>query len=153
MKYYKGFTLIEVLVVIAVIAIIIAVLLPNFNQLRITSRDQARKTGVKALVEALELYKLNQNPPSYPDEITNLNIGQSWQEGGITYLNQTPVDPLYATVPTEYFYRYSRQTATTYYLGVCLENEADSDGRSSPNQVIFDDNTCDSNLWYYKTEP
>jgi prepilin-type N-terminal cleavage/methylation domain-containing protein len=153
-----GFTLIEVLIVIAIIAMIIGVLLPNFNQLRQTSRDQARKAGVKALAEALELYKNNQTYPQYPTtEYLEgiLDSGGSWEVGEVTYLNNVPVDPLFDTDPDEFYYRYFRNTTDSlrYYVGVCLENANDPDGKPTPDGAVFSDNECDSNLWYYKTEP
>lgn len=154
-KSCQGFTLIEILIVIAIIGMIVGLLLPNFNQLRQESRDQSRKTGVKALVEALELYKLKQNPPSYPESIPGLNEGTSWvdDDGVTTYLNQTPVDPLYDTNEDKFKYIYVRTSTQTYYVGVCLEDASDPDGRPSPNQTSFSDSYCDSKKWYYKTEP
>jgi len=151
----QGFTLIEILIVIAIIGMIVGLLLPNFNQLRQEGRDQARKTGVKALVEALEMYKLNQSPPAYPANIPNLNTGDSWIDGEVTYLNQTPVDPLYNTDSEKFNYRYGLNGGDPqrYYVGVCLEDTADPDGRPSPDGTIFDNSYCDSDLWYYKTEP
>jgi type II secretion system protein G len=153
-KLNFGFTLIEVLIVIAMIGMIIGLLLPNYNQLRMESRDQSRKAGVKALVEALELYKINHNPPQYPASIPGLNALTPipWIESGITYMNRAPIDPLYATNPNMYFYRYIRVDSQSYFVGVCLEDKTDADGRTSPHPV-FDNNYCDSDLWYYKTEP
>lgn len=151
-KSIEGFTLIEILIVIAIIGMIVGLLLPNFNQLRQEGRDQARKAGVKALVEALEMYKLNQSPSSYPANIPNLNTGDSWIDGEITYLNQTPVDPLYDTNEDKFKYIYVRTSPQTYYVGICLEDASDSEGRPSPNPA-FDNSYCDSDLWYYKTEP
>ena len=152
-KSCQGFTLIEILIVIAIIGMIVGLLLPNFNQLRQEGRDQARKTGVKALVEALEMYKLNQSPPAYPANIPNLNTGGSWIDGEITYLNQTPVDPLYDTNENKFKYIYVRTSTQTYYVGVCLEDASDPDGRPSPDPTSFSDSYCDSKKWYYKTEP
>lgn len=156
-KNKQGFTLIEILIVIAIIGMLVGLLLPNFNQLRQEGRDQSRKTGVKALVEALELYKLNQNPPTYPEETTLdplLNIGVSWIDGTITYLNQTPVDPLYNTDPTQFKYRYQKVNSQQYYVGVCLEDSTDPDGKALIDEINFDDeDACESAVWYYKTEP
>ncbi|OGK66307.1 hypothetical protein A2313_03645 [Candidatus Roizmanbacteria bacterium RIFOXYB2_FULL_41_10] len=150
----KGFTLIEILVVIAIIAIIVGLMLPNFNQLRIQSRDQSRKSGVKALVEALELYKLNQSPPTYPTTSASFSIdvtpGQPWTVDSVTYMNQVPKDPLYDSFSTNYFYRYVQVSNLEYFVGICLEDSSDSEGQSSPN-INFTD--CPSNSWYYKNEP
>lgn len=52
-----GFTLIEIMVVIAIISILASVLYVNFNNAREASRDQVRKTDLKQLQLAIELYK------------------------------------------------------------------------------------------------
>lgn len=152
-KNQNGFTLIEILIVIAIIAMLLAVLIPNFNELRRKSRDQNRKTGVKAYVEALELYKLNQNPPAYPVSI-NVTPGQSWEHNSVTYLNKTPKDPLYTNNPNQYFYRYSiNGDSLRYFIGVCLEDASDPEGQDSPDIAILKPESCPSKKWYYKTEP
>jgi len=53
-----GFTLIEVLVVIAIFGILSAVLYANFGEAGAQSRDTERKADLRALQSALELYKL-----------------------------------------------------------------------------------------------
>ncbi len=53
----KGFTLIEVLVVVAIIGILTAILIANYNDARKNSRDKIRKSDLKSLQLALELYK------------------------------------------------------------------------------------------------
>jgi len=60
-----GFTLVEVLVVISIISILTSVLYVNFNAARENSRDQVRKTDLKQLQLAIELYKAQNG--SYPD--------------------------------------------------------------------------------------
>lgn len=53
----SGFTLIELMVVITIIALLSAVLFVNFNDARMLSRDKARMTSLKELQLAIELYK------------------------------------------------------------------------------------------------
>ncbi len=53
----KGFTLIEVLIVVAIIGILTAILVANYNDARKNSRDKIRKSDLKSLQLAIELYK------------------------------------------------------------------------------------------------
>jgi len=56
-KQFSGFTLIEILVVISIISILSAVIYASFGDARANSRDKVRKTSLKELALAIELYK------------------------------------------------------------------------------------------------
>lgn len=56
-KSRSGFTLIEILVVIAIIGIILSILTVNFNEARKKSRDKARQSDLKSLQLAIEAYR------------------------------------------------------------------------------------------------
>jgi prepilin-type N-terminal cleavage/methylation domain-containing protein len=56
-KFLKGFSLIELLVVISIIGILVAILVLNFDEARKHSRDSVRKSDLQALQLAIELYK------------------------------------------------------------------------------------------------
>ncbi len=56
-NYKKGFTLIELMVAISIIAVLTAVLSANFSDARMQSRDKARMTSLKELQLSVELYK------------------------------------------------------------------------------------------------
>ena len=53
----KGFTIIEMLVVISIIALLSSVLLTSFQEARAKARDAERLREVKEIQNALELYK------------------------------------------------------------------------------------------------
>lgn len=55
-KKRKGFTLIELMIVIAIIAILAAVLVPNFMRAREASRLTACKSNLKNISTAVETY-------------------------------------------------------------------------------------------------
>jgi prepilin-type N-terminal cleavage/methylation domain-containing protein len=71
----KGFTLIELLVAISIIAVLTAVLLPNFMGARERARDAQKKQDLYAIKNALRLYYNDHQ--SYP-----ITVGQNPDLGG-----------------------------------------------------------------------
>lgn len=153
----KGLTLIEILVVIAIMALLIGVLLPNLLDVRKKSRDDRRKADLKAVAESLELYKINQLRPYYPTAGLPAP-GQPITDptSGVVYMKQSPKDPLYDVNPTIYYYRIAYPTAgdyTNYYIGACLENTSDAEGKTSLPAGVSWTNCPTPYLWYYRTNP
>jgi len=100
-----GFSLIELLVVIAILGLLASVVLVNVNNARTKTRDIVRKTELKQLQSALELfYSINGNYPdtemvwysSEPDDEypNGLNNNGEWIPGlAPTYITKLPRDP------------------------------------------------------------
>lgn len=115
----KGFTLIELVVVIAIIATLTALATFNFNQARVRARDIQRKSEIRQIQNALELYKNDQMPQSYPDSLASLVS---------TYMAELPIDPREKATDGSWMdYTYVKLSALTYTLTACLENVADLD--------------------------
>jgi general secretion pathway protein G len=152
----KGFTLIELLVVIAIIGTLSALLLPNFMGARERARDTQRKSDVKQIQKALELYKLDQNPPIYPPALPD--PGTNWTNGSTTtYFSKFPGDPKAKNSKDtigSYFYEVGPDNLT-YKLATCLENQADTIGEACPaNFAAIADYDCPSpQKCYILTEP
>src|SRR5690348_7093470 len=62
--FQKGFTLVELLIVIAIIGILSTLLMTNFIGVRQRARDAQRKADVRQIQSALELYRADNG--SYP---------------------------------------------------------------------------------------
>lgn len=66
MKNKKGFTLVELLVVIAVISIIVGVVIPRFKGMQDEANKGKAKAELKTLQTAVESFYMNQDPQVYP---------------------------------------------------------------------------------------
>lgn len=91
MKDQRGFTLLEMMVVVAIIAILAAILIPNFTRARAQAQTAACLGNVKTIATALELYYTDNE--KYPPNLSKTNVDASFSKTMDGYLNQIPVDP------------------------------------------------------------
>ncbi len=90
----KGFTLVEIMIVVAIIALLAAIAIPNLLRAKISSNDALAKSTLRAISTASETYA-TANSGSYPANITALTsatpayIGANYCDGtqrsGFTY--------------------------------------------------------------------
>ena len=159
MKHKKAFTLIELLVVIAILAGFVSMLIPNFMNARSKSRDTRRKSDLKQLQKALELYRQNHAPQVFPTAIPDPPSGftDSSDASSTLYMNNIPADPI---TTQRYYYkspdpsRNSGTDPTTYEIYACLEDKTDSEKTVCPGN--FKDVTgavCATSFCYKLIEP
>src|SRR3990167_4342075 len=106
----NGFTLIEILVAIAIIGILVASGLASFDYVQKLSRDSRRKADIADLASAIERY-YNKNH-MYPrtagwcTQISNPDNGwgPSFQSDLAPFLSKIPLDPKFSTTYQDYFY-------------------------------------------------
>lgn len=119
----KGFTLIELLVVVAIIGVLSALLMSNFIGVRQRARDAQRKSDLRQIQSALELYRADIG--AYPASTSFSTCGTSAPlkspDNSSTYMQTIPCDPLTGSP-----YTYSTSNGTSYNLIACLENANDS---------------------------
>lgn len=68
----KGFTLIELMVVMVVIAILVGIAIPRFKGMQDEANITKAQSELKTLQVAVESYRSNQDPPEYPDTSASL---------------------------------------------------------------------------------
>lgn len=159
-KNKHGFTLIEVLVVIAILAGLVAILFPNFMDVRERARDNQRKADLKNYQKALEFYKDNQNPPQYPADASFPLPCANWTVSGFQYMVKTPGEPTgncTTNIKKYYYHSYAPADVLRYDMYACLENKLDPEGVAGPAVAPFFDTqagyTCTSGIYYKVSEP
>ena len=119
MRFKKGFTIVEVLVVIAIIAILTAIILPSLNNIRAKNRDTERVADIAAIQLALSLYKSQNLNNEYPATLEQPDFQKY-----ITVDSKTP-----PTTDINFTYKYVPlkgasavgNRCTYYHLGTKLE--------------------------------
>ncbi len=128
----RGFTLIELMVVVAIIGMLSSVVLSSLNTARGKGRDAQRISDIKQLKTALQLY-YEDNGQTYPTALSGL---------APKYIGKIPTDPSSQTISAftcgagNYCYAYYPSTSPNFYhLGAKLEFN---------NSVLNSDTDCRS---------
>ncbi len=113
----RGFTLVELLVVISIIGILVGLSMFGLIGAREASRDAKRKANIEEIRSGIEIYKSDCN--SYPVILTDPLVGDDSTTACVStniYISTLPQDPTPAIADYYYF-----SDGKTYQICAALE--------------------------------
>lgn len=81
---HRGFTLIELIVVLAIVALLVSIVAPRYYRTVDAARDTSLRTSLNVMRDAIDKFVADKD--RYPDSLTELVT--------LGYLRQVPVDPV-----------------------------------------------------------
>ncbi len=98
----KGFTLVELLIIITILGILAAIVIARFAGATKESKEANLKGNLHMFRSAIESYKAISKSNSYPPTISDLWDGTESDIDNKTLLQRTPIDPFYKSISTSY---------------------------------------------------
>ncbi len=111
----QSFTLIELLIVVAIIGILAALIIVSLNTILPRARDAQRKAALNEIQKALAEFYINHGyypgeqsfpPPTggWWENISNTAYGAEMYNDMLSYMSSVPQDPLYGKTSEDYMY-------------------------------------------------
>jgi len=145
----RGFTLMEILIATAIIAVITAIGIVSYSSINKRSRDAKRKSDLEQVRSAMEMYRTDNG--HYPTSsavtyslLTTVDPGDGTGPLVSTYLPSIPMDPKStATALRTYYYKVISDGPDYYSYCLCsgVENAAEGKnecGITSPDEIAAD---------------
>ena len=131
MNNQRGFTIVELLIVIVVIGILAAIVIVAYNGIQTRARDTSRDNAIATLKKTIEVYKtLNGSYPPACSAGDNQGCSTSSLDAYLSpYASKIPNDPQY---PTKTF-SYVRGTPASDSYGIYVQYETKDTCKTGAN--------------------
>lgn len=113
----RGFTLLELMIVVAIIGILAGILIPNFTHARAQAQTAACEANLREIATAFELYYADNQV--YPTGSNTKIVANTIASGGVNYLNTVPQDPSAAVSGANYTFSSSATSNPPSYEITC----------------------------------
>ena len=111
----KGFTLVEIMIVVAIIALLAAIAIPNLLRARLTANETTAQATLRTMSTSFETFAAANNG-TYPAAMTDLTTANP------PYLNENYAD---GTTRSDYVY-----TVPTWTSNYCIQATPQGGGRT-----------------------
>jgi general secretion pathway protein G len=115
----RGFTLMEILIVLAILAVIIGLVLPNLLGQQKQANIKAAKLQVSAVEDALKIYAAGHDAdfPGSLDALINKPAGDDRWSGPYLEKGKTPLDPWGNPIQYQYPGQHSQDRPDVWSMG------------------------------------
>ncbi len=93
MKSKKGFTLVEILIVVVILGILAAIVIPQFTNASTEAKLSSLKSDLQTVRSQIELFKIQHDdaPPTAADFVSQMTVQDA--NGFGPYLQKVPTNP------------------------------------------------------------